>query len=444
MRLLESKSPQVQACARKLLQPTTAAPAPAAATVEEAAIVTDFSFAPLNLGAELRGERGWSVQAPSHWISAGPDVDLCWATSVLYRMHGNGRLDKIWEFDESGNLTWFTSVVFDGRNLWIAATQQRGPFLLFVLDPQTGKAIHFRAEDGLPVNRSEDSSLPNHNDVLRLVALEPGRVCAIGYIGRTYCATATLSPEGKKSVRVFFEARGAANPEDVSQETDPTVTFEPGFTVLLQGPHHEPSNPQRRIVVGRKSRSPHVLRRPILVDPDREVVTAAAFDLYGSTPEREIATVNDKMFFVERRPSSAALLQVAYPCLVRTEAVHDAPESLLLAVDDKLYLAGEKWWNYDLKTTELRVLANPVPWTVTTQKNANERPNRPGFVEQHHLWELEASQHLGIILVTAPRLGGDTLYFRAVRSVDSLPSKGLPPPPDNTRSPIVQPEPSRQ
>jgi hypothetical protein len=57
----------------------------------------------------------------------------------------------------------------------------------------------------------------------------------------------------------------------------------------------------------------------------------------GST-RREIATERQDVL-VERRPTSAALLQVAYPCLERTEAVHDAPESLLLAVD--LYLAGK-------------------------------------------------------------------------------------------------------
>jgi hypothetical protein len=101
-RLLASKSPKVQACARKLLQSTAPESAPPSPVVEEA-IVTEYSFAPLKLGTELRGQRGWAAQAPSQWISAGPDMDLCWSSSVLYRMDRNGRLDKIWEFDESGN-----------------------------------------------------------------------------------------------------------------------------------------------------------------------------------------------------------------------------------------------------------------------------------------------------------------------------------------------------
>ena len=135
------------------------------------------------------------------------------------------------------------NVCWDGRYLWALNPGESGS--LAVIDPVSEELWKFGPEDGLPPSTS-----------CAVTALAPGRVCAAGYFGHTWCAVATFDPQKGKSLKVFFEAHladerpGAAVRTGAKPAPDAGVASPISFLVALAAPAGAEKSAQERASLG--------------------------------------------------------------------------------------------------------------------------------------------------------------------------------------------------
>lgn len=310
---------------------------------------------------------------PRGCCAAGRGVDVLWTNRALYIMKAAGKLRPIWRPKE--NDVYFDSVAFDGKYVWAAARRHQRAPLLLVLNPADESVTEFTSEDGMPLEKDV-----GRNDIIQhlwLTGVEPGRACLAGYMGRTWLAFATFDGT-KKGVRVFHEARDAANPEDKSQGQNPQVAFTPSYVVALRTTQPSEKS-QRRILIGRFSPSPHVRSIPLVVDVDKEQADPASFEFWAEDPQSGrtdayLAPVENRLFFAKWNPTleRPGLIQVAPPGMAVETAFDNPPDGVFASQGSELHIVGKQWWIFDTKTKSLRVAADKVPWY------ANQRFTRKG------------------------------------------------------------------
>jgi hypothetical protein len=185
------------------------------------------------------------------------------------------------------------------------------------------------------------------NQNIDMAALGPGRVCLVGSFGRTWLAMATFDPKKGKTVKVFHEAREAAEAKVGDLWMRTTVAFEPSCVHVLTG-----EKGARRVLIGRNANdyTAGMQQHPLLVDPDT----------------LRVEVMKDKATFDPNRPGQARDgavyrwgAKVEFPG-VRKSLIDNYPPYGIwsVLVNDEIHVCtlDKQWWHGSLQNKKLRHL----------------------------------------------------------------------------------------
>lgn len=283
---------------------------------------------------------GW---AGIHWYRPlTNDLDAIWSCGAVFFMPHQGEVVQVLANEKLS----VADVVWDGRNVWVAAFKDWG---LSVLDRDGKELARIGQKDGLP---------PCSFSGLVIHPIEPGRVLVSGSFGkeiRGWIAIVNFDG-GTSKVEVIHEGTEVwdRNNRDDSQSLNPKKTFAPGAVVE----HLIPGERPRRIFFIERSKGP-----PLMIDAESLHV-----QVYPGNSE------NKKWFPRGGSPSNSFLsdqgiLWVAGSkddfCSYRFneetslfDVVRDRPdyhignasEGSLCRDGDWLHYVGHKWRRLNLKT----------------------------------------------------------------------------------------------
>lgn len=285
------------------------------------------------------------------------------------------------------------SLIYDGRYIWIEGcfyADSNKPFL-WACDPKTGKDHRFTAEDGLPhMNESRT--------FVKIAPIEPGKICVVGYMGRSWAAIAELSPSESRKVDVFFEARETFEGNDPKLAENIKLVFTPEYLITLR----KEDNAELRILVLRTSSAGVIADQPLLIDPHRKTVEVPNFKLSGNNDFRYSANDRGKFYLLENNyPKPPHLIQIQFPGKKKEELVAEPPQGFLAADDHGIHIIGKEWSVVDRPTGAVTKLASKVPWYFIGKYATAGTPNLDygiDFNKTTLLGNAYTTTHLGIIV----------------------------------------------
>jgi hypothetical protein len=302
----------------------------------------------------------WSAK-PRRLANAG-SFDVFWGPGVVAFMRRPGWIEVV-HVDPDAVLD---DAKWDGAHLWVA-TQRKG---IWVLSPTGDVTARIASAEGLP---------PCDNGI-RIHAIEPGRVLAVGSFGkhmRAWCAIADLnSPDPR--VRVFHQATEAAftgSPPGVAYSENPVQTFVPLWT-------HEfdTGNPgaDRCVLIGRRGRSDVPLKAPLEINLTTLAVSVPNLDAndaelnYDDQTSDSLCSVRGELLQVtsswvkHRAPSGRKWANgKAWRILCEGKPIGSqliGLKSLLLPYHGYVYVPGNAWFRIDPTTLkEERLVPTILP-----------------------------------------------------------------------------------
>lgn len=285
---------------------------------------------------------------PHALLAAQPGVDLLWANPQFHVMRSPGQVTNFYEATETHVGTM--SQEFDGKYVWMTGARLQKPLLLEAIDA-SGKHIEFSTDDGLP-------EMPLDQTEIKLAPLAPGKVCVVGYSGRTWIAIAEITDNGTRRVEVFFEAREVATGEDESHRHNPKIAFTPTRMVTLRD-----GKGNCQVLVGRSANSPLVRASPLIIDPIAKRVSIAPFTCpeWDHGGDKFLARSTDAIYFYEHQ-DSLNLMRVRFPCDKKEMCIERCPEGWLIFNDRGLHIVGKKWWLADVTAGKVTTIIEHPSW----------------------------------------------------------------------------------
>lgn len=329
----------------------------------------EVHFTPVNLyWGKLKDGKPWQLHMQD-CLAAKPGLDFLFGNQVIFMMKEKGVLTMAWRTDEA--YVFPRPYCFDGGLLWFSVNGHRKTPRVLVLDPETLKTWEFTAADGVLLENPDDYP----NQIIKMVPLGPGRVFMAGSFGRTWLAIATLEPkDGKKTVKIFHEAREPAEAKVADHWKRTTIAFKPVGMHLVTGTKEE-----RRVIIGRDciDLTAKTQMHPLIVDPDAQTVEVM----------QERAYLGSKRFgegarhFLSHNPESKRfdLLQIGFPGNQRKSEMTGFPEGQCLVVKD-----------------EVHVLTHTGEWWHSTF--AKKQPRKVGSLPSGNLVAAWRSNHYGILI----------------------------------------------
>jgi hypothetical protein len=391
-------------------------------------------FEPLQLKLGPEYESKTEFMRFGGWIPAEPGIDIFWkAQCNVYVMKEKGTLKQIWELGFINNYRpRITSLTYDGRYVWLSIEPM--PSLktyLYVIDPRTEQVWGLGENDGLP----------KLDGRIWLEKIEPGKALVVSWLGRMALSTVAFDPVGGAKVNTFFEARNVATPlggrgalprtlpASPSRNTDLQMAFTPTDILEFHGTTPDGA-PRRRIVLA--GRTP-ITDWPMIVDPDSGNVSIVPDDwngpsVYSNSPGVGEAVYNrpsvagETMYRVENRDSNLNLVRLVSPEFKRETLLSNVPEGWCVQYQDRLFVAGRKLWEIDLKAPadkRISVAATEQPWTFSNSfagaKNtfAAEKVNPAEKYKDYKLVAFCHSNFYGLLVVAQKNMT-DYEAFRVV------------------------------
>jgi hypothetical protein len=352
----------------------------------------------------------WPVKVLSGLVAAGPGTDVAWTAGTLYLMTEKGKLREVW--DAPDFRTVIQSVRFDGRYVWCTARRHKASTLLLVLDPATGKTYEVTAADGLPEPTAEQVADQTAMFPLAITTLGPGRICAAGWLQRTWVAVVTFDPDKKRAtVDVIHEAREAADREDRDQWSSTTVAFRPTFMFTLRGEPKPGEKAATRVFLGRVTeRNLDVDSFPLVIDPDKRAVAVADFHF----PSRSFADTDVEdggAVYRVWRSIFPSLFRVSFPGTVREVLAEGLPQGVTLMTvrDGRAHVIQYRTEKDDPKNPKPRRGLHSVPVTVQWYVvEPGEKRSKLVGVDLPLIDYVAVSSHYGLVARVAPeKVNGD-------------------------------------
>lgn len=280
------------------------------------------------------------------WLPLDNGIDVLFGGYAVQLMRRSGILEPIKPPD--GKNWGCPDVVWDGRYLWVVRSDETyAPQEIAVIDPAINAYVaRFRSCDGLPPATHE----------LRLAPLSPGKICAVGYFGRTWAANLTLnldeSGRERKTVDVFYEAREPRGSGAVRNELRKNLelAFSPTFMFAVS----TGDTTNTPVWVGRNIKSgPHGFPSydSMIIDPFSRSVRPFPTDFRGLFP----VVAGNVIYF-----ATGGLHQAMAPTFVsrRLELTGGTGEERPLygysiVHRDYLHTTLEQWTTVDLQTNEI-------------------------------------------------------------------------------------------
>ncbi|HTN77341.1 MAG TPA: hypothetical protein VL096_18910 [Pirellulaceae bacterium] len=397
--LRQMKSATARSAGESLKQKLLAARArPKEVIAKPEPVASDLKLEPVTLHvaggslAKVEIERG---------AKAGAGVDFFVAYKKLFVMRKPGELRLVAEFPAN---TWVTSLVYDGRYMWLAATRHLQAPLVLVIDPISEKKWQFTSEDGLPI-LPEGKVDQKRTDSIRLAPVKPGQVCAAGRTGPSWLAL--LNFDGKKSAKLFHEARETPNPESKEQGMIAGVMFSPGFMLSMFSSDEYASD--CRILLGRSTGNLHATARPLIIDPQRETVEVAPYEISGNLALETLTSHRGSIYLQQYADKKLPIVKIS-PSHAKPERVfEDAPEVWLVPAGEQLHLIGRQWLMADPQKGTLTTTAKQTPWYFPTSYGISPSQRRV-HEDDVRLISVMPSHHYGTLIVTRQRTSGVHLY----------------------------------
>jgi hypothetical protein len=357
--------------------------------IEVAPFVADLKLEPVTFTNDA-GEKKIDLIGG---IRAAEGLDVFWTQHNVYFMKKPGELQRALPLPDRN--THVSSLVYDGRYVWVAAARIWHSPLIAAIDPATGKHWRFTAEDGLPYLPEGKLDMAS-GDFAKLAPIGPGKVCLVGITGRTWLATLTVSVDERKTARIFHEARQAANPEDVEQAKAADVMFRPN--AMLSVYEGRPYESDCRILIARDTHNLHAASRPLIVDPQRETVTAASYYVWGQGDSQTLAAQANAVYVRQPEKNNKHFVRRAAFPLDKLEVVtQDAPDGWLCPAGDDLFVVGKQWAKVNVSTGAVTTIAKQTPWYPIYH---------PLEGDQSRLWAVIPSYHYGtLVFLTGPAKG---------------------------------------
>ena len=342
------------------LTPATAVPVlprprpPIASTGRLQITELDLQLKTLAGGTEAFGKQTWPVGTGflpvSQLYRCNDQLDVFWSPGAILFQRSRGLLEEV----VLDGAAYFEDVAWDGAQLWIA-TRRRG---LWRLDPETREILKIGG----------DSGLPPADKGMRLHALAPGEVCAIGSFGelqRAWCAIVEAQP--RPAVKVFHTATRvltAADDREGDSARAADIVFSPSWVHLyesMQGGH--------RLMVGRYGPSRASRATPLEIDLETLRVGLSPFALTAADLRSSAAYFSKNGELLEAGDSHVA--HFAAPgkkfddgqsrhaiCTPRnSEGVENGGlRGLLLPSDGCIYVPGLMWFRIDPRTMQAEQL----------------------------------------------------------------------------------------
>jgi hypothetical protein len=298
---------------------------------------------------------------PASWIAASQGLDIVVCYEKVFLMREKGRLltlpiqcARIPDQRHVGD-----KVCWDGQYLW-ALTQggtSANPYSIVAMDPTKGQIHRLDGNDGLP-------------PILGVVMapLEPGKIFIVAATDRTWCATASISPGGRKTLDVFHEARETVSVDDRSPNSmrGPSVAFDPQYCYVFTSPASGDQPPRQRVLVGRYIRADGTINSALLIDPQKRsvevlprkpIITAALFYDKGNA-YCGVPVESPTLRFAWK------LHRIGFPQFEEEPTAIVAPQGPMLVHEGRLHVLStytSQWFTADTLTGELRLLRGRTP-----------------------------------------------------------------------------------
>jgi hypothetical protein len=187
-------------------------------------------------------------------LSCRPGLDVYWCQDRLFFM----RQKDLLEARKPPVVGGISDVIWDGAQVWLAT--RGGGLIVLDADGRTRGVI------------GPAAGLPPGDQGIRLRAVEPGRVLAVGAAGnplRTWCAEVTAPVNGRPSVNVFHRATRAPQGQTDQAGLAADLAFTPAWMLAVDaGAGRRPE----KMLVGRLIESTSGPTHPLLIEvPTRRV-----------------------------------------------------------------------------------------------------------------------------------------------------------------------------
>lgn len=297
---------------------------------------------------ELRTSDGKPFDATNwRWLPLENGVDVLFGGYHVHLMRRRGILEPI---ETPNGENWACSnVVWDGRYLWVVRVGNgRKTREIAVIDPTASAYV---------ARFSQDDGLPPATHALRIAPLSPGKICAVGYFGRTWAANLTLDHQESGRARItfdlFFEARKppGRDPFKKKHREDLALAFSPTFMFAVSS--GDATNTS--VLVGRDLKSgPRGFPRydSMIIDPSSRSVRPFPAYFRGRFP----VVAGNVIYF---RAATGGLHEAMAPAFVsnRLELTGGTGGERPLygssiVHDDFLHTTLEQWTTVDLQTNE--------------------------------------------------------------------------------------------
>ncbi len=142
--------------------------------------------------------------SPVYWfVPCGKSCDVLGGSAQVLIQREPGTFEELFANPGAG----FYPPIWDGKFIWLGSKFDG----LRVLDPQGKLIAHASVAEGFP----------GADGALQMCPLEPGKICAVGFMGRTWCALLELADE-KIKINLFHEAAKIGNAADTQSRFVPT------------------------------------------------------------------------------------------------------------------------------------------------------------------------------------------------------------------------------
>ena len=314
---------------------------------QEAAVPSKVDAQLERVSLRLDRRLGWI----NNTFPAEEGEDIFWSNGTLGKLEQPDQIKVYYRYKDLYSV--LDSAAYDGRYTWIAGRKQNNAPTLLAIDSQ-GQAIEFSSDDGLP-------KLDEPQPVVKLAPVAPGKICVVGYAGRSWVALAEIGAGGTRKFDIFFEAREAVTGADESHATNPKVVFSPTALFTIKNPR----NGEVLIVGGRYSISDLISIRPLIIDPQTKTVRVSQFTCgrWANGGDRWVTQSEDSLYFSESDASgSLNLMRVRWPGNEKEKAVANCPQGQLVFDKRGLHVIGKKWWLADVSTGTVKKLVDSPPW----------------------------------------------------------------------------------
>lgn len=368
-------------------------------------------------------------------LALSPELDLAWTADALFLMKEKGILRAIWR--SPGVNDWarggFSSVNFDGKNVWAAYNLQNNAPILLVFEVATGKVHDASRVEGLPTppesTKPEDFNTGTSPRLL-VNSLEEGRACVAGsFFNRAWVGIASFDAKlGKVAVKVIHEARDAQNPAIKDQWTETGVSFIPNMVYPITGPGSD-GKTVHRVLVGRiGGTNPAIWDHPLIFDLEKGMAEAMK-DRVWAWPGQDCAAVRGSIYFVEATLEPARtrhLVRLGFPGPgkeVIAKGLAPADGIRILFHKDRFHIALDQTRqqppeNGPFTRSNPEMLRQSQWWTVDSYgKNLRQAATRLPIIQHFGV-----SAHYGLVAIVEPEPGKPPV-LHTVEVADPAPKK---------------------